>query len=57
MNKSEQSQLCMLLGKLRYDVMETIIEPNLSDETREEYEEMLKAINRILVYSSIKGGK
>lgn len=57
MNKSEQSQLCMLLGKLRYDVMETIIEPNLSNETREEYEEMLKAINRILVYSSIKGGK
>ena len=52
MNKNEQSQLCMLLGKLRYDIMETLIN-STNGEFIEEQKNLIEAINKILSYSYI----
>ena len=52
MNKNEQSQLCMLLGKLRYDIMETLIN-STNGEFIEEQNNLIEAINKILSYSYI----
>ena len=54
MNKNEQSQLCMLLAKMRYDIMEML--QNASDtDFIKECDEVISAINRILSYSYING--
>lgn len=52
MNKNEQSQLCMLLGKLRYDIMKTLINAT-NGEFIEEQNNLIGAINKILSYSYI----
>lgn len=52
MNKNEQSQLCMLLAKLRYDIMETIIGAT-NEKFIKEQNTLIEAINKILGYSYI----
>lgn len=54
MNKNEQSQLCMLLAKMRYDIMEMLQDTSNSDFIKE-CDEVISAINRILGYSYING--
>mgnify|MGYP000112779481 CR=1 FL=1 len=54
MNKNEQSQLCMLLAKMRYDIMEMLQDTSNSDFIKE-CDEVISAINRILSYSYING--
>lgn len=55
MNKQEQSELCRLLAKMRYDIMKYITCPNITEEYYKECDELLTAINRIMVYSYIDG--
>lgn len=54
MNKQEQSDLCRLLGKLRYDVMDSM-QGASNSEFIESQNELIKAINLILTYSYIDG--
>ena len=56
MNKNEQSQLCMLLAKLRYDIMETLIGAS-NNKFIEEQNKLIEAINKILSYSYIDENK
>lgn len=56
MNKYEQSQLCMLLAKMRYDIMEMMKDANNLTYCKE-CNEVITAINRILGYSYINGDK
>ena len=56
MNKQEQSELCKLLAKLRYDAMETSINCTNNDLIKEQ-NKLIEAINLIMVYSYIDGGK
>ena len=53
MNKNEQAQLCMLLAKMRYDIMETMTHQNLDEDYFNKCDDLLSAINRILSYSYI----
>lgn len=54
MNKNEQLQLCMLLVKLRYEIVESII--NEDDESYfDECHQLIEAINRVLAYTPIDG--
>ena len=55
MNKNEQAQLCMLLAKMRYDIMETMTHPDLDKKYFKECDDLLSAINRIIAYSYIDG--
>ena len=52
MNKNEQAQLCMLLAKLRYDIMETLISAT-NEKYIEEQNNLIEAINKVLSYSYI----
>ena len=54
MNKNEQSQLCMLLAKMRYDIMEMSQDASNSNFIKE-CGEVISSINRILSYSYING--
>ena len=54
MNKNEQSQLCMLLAKMRYDIMEMSQDASNSNFIKE-CTEVISSINRILSYSYING--
>lgn len=54
MNKNEQSQLCMLLAKMRYDIME-MAQDAINSNFIKECDEVISAINRILSYSYING--
>lgn len=55
MNKDEQSQLCMLLAKMRYDVMEEISSLMINCQEYKNQEELLNAINKVMCYSYIDG--
>lgn len=55
MNKQEQSDLCRLLGKLRYDIMDSI-QGASNNEFIENQNKLIEAINLILTYSYIDGG-
>lgn len=59
MNKQEQSELCRLLAKMRYDIMKEISFPNITKEHFKRYNDLLTAINMIMGYSYIdmKEGK
>ena len=57
MNKNEQSQLCMLLAKMRYDIMEDMSYLIANGQDYEYKEELLNAINRILGYSYFDNNK
>lgn len=54
MNKNEQAQLCMLLAKLRYDVMESMINAS-SKSYLDDCRKLIDAINKVLTYTSIDG--
>ena len=54
MNKQEQSELCRLLGKLRYDIMDSI-QGATNGEFIESQSKLIEAINLILTYSYIDG--
>lgn len=56
MNKNEQSQLCMLLAKMRYDIMEMIVGAS-SEKFIKECDEIISSINRVLGYSYFSGNK
>ena len=53
MNKQEQSELCKLLAKMRYDIMKEIVCPNITKEYYNKCDELLKAINKLMCYSYI----
>lgn len=53
MNKQEQSDLCALLAKLRYDMMELIVEKEGKDTSKEN--EIINAVNKILNVTMIDG--
>lgn len=55
MNKNEQAQLCMLLAKLRYDVIENMINAN-DKKYLDDCEKLINAINKVLTCTSINGG-
>ncbi len=55
MNKNEQAQLCMLLAKMRYDIMEIMTNQNLDKDYFKKCDDLISAINRILSYSYIDG--
>lgn len=59
MNKQEQSELCRLLAKMRYDIMKEIIFPNITNKHFKRCNDLLTAINMIMGYSYIdmKEGK
>lgn len=52
MNKNEQAQLCMLLAKLRYDLMEFGAKTWYKDD---EYIDLVDAINKIMAFSYLDG--
>lgn len=55
MNKNEQAQLCMLLAKMRYDIMKLITD-NVHNKTFvSKQDEILSAINKVISYSYIDG--
>lgn len=54
MNKQEQSEMCRLLAKLRYDIMELITNTK-SEVIKIEQTKLIEAINKILVYTYIDG--
>ncbi len=55
MNKNEQAQLCMLLAKMRYDIMKLITD-NIHNKTFvSKQDEILSAINKVISYSYIDG--
>lgn len=54
MNKQEQSDLCRLLAKLRYDIMEMMVSTK-TEVVKSEQTKMIEAINKILVYTYIDG--
>jgi len=54
MNKNEQTQLCGLLAKLRYILMEDMIKVT-NDDYIKKNNELIEAINKIIVYSRIDG--
>lgn len=54
MNKNEQAQLCMLLAKVRYDIMSDLISSNI-EEYKNKCKELMDAINKVLTYTSIDG--
>lgn len=53
MNKNEQSQLCMLLAKMRYDIMKSMTECIDNEDYVKECDEFLSAINKVMGYSYI----
>lgn len=53
MNKQEQSDLCALLAKLRYDMMEIILDKEGKNDNKEN--EIINAINKILSVTMIDG--
>ena len=57
MNKNEQSQLCMLLAKMRYDIMKSMIECIDNEKYVKQCDEILSAINKVMSYSYIDGNK
>lgn len=57
MNKNEQSQLCMLLAKMRYDIMKSMIECIDNENYVKQCDEILSAINKVMSYSYIDGNK
>lgn len=59
MNKQEQSELCRLLAKMRYDIMKEIVCPSITKEYYKKCNDLLTAINKIMGYSYIdmKEGK
>lgn len=54
MNKQEQSELCRLLGKLRYDIMDSM-QGATNGNFIESQNKLIEAINLILTYSYIDG--
>lgn len=52
MNKNEQAQLCMLLAKLRYDLMETCAKTGFNNKN---INDVLEAINKIMSFGIIDG--
>ena len=57
MTREEQSQLCMLLAKMRYDIMKDMSIHPTSKIYWKKCDELLSAINRIMSYSYIDGSK
>ena len=57
MNKNEQSQLCMLLAEMRYDIMKSMIECIDNEKYVKQCDEILSAINKVMSYSYIDGNK
>lgn len=57
MNKNEQSQLCMLLAKMRYDIMKSMIECIDNKNYVKQCDEILSAIKKVMSYSYIDGNK
>ena len=57
MNKNEQSQLCMLLAKMRYDIMKLMTECIDNENYVKQCDEILSAINKVMSYSYIDGNK
>ncbi len=53
MNKNEQSQLCMLLAKMRYDIMKSMAECIDNKNYVKQCDEILSAINKVMSYSYI----
>lgn len=53
MNKNEQSQLCMLLAKMRYDIMKSMTECINNKDYIKKCDEILSAINKVMGYSYI----
>ena len=54
MNKNEQVQLCSLLAKLRYILMEDMTK-NIKEDVFKRNQELIEAINKLLPYSRIDG--
>ncbi len=52
MNKNEQAQLCMLLAKLRYDLMEFNAKTGFLND---EYNDLVGAINKIMAFAYLDG--
>lgn len=52
MNKTEQVQLCMLLAKLRYDLMEACAKTGFNNKN---INDILDAINKIMAFGIIDG--
>lgn len=57
MNKNEQSQLCMLLAKMRYDIMKSMTECIDNKNYVKQCDEILSAINKVMSYSYIDVNK
>jgi len=57
MNKVEQCQLCMLLAKMRYDIMRSMVESIDNENYVKQCDEILSAINKVMSYSYIDGDK
>ena len=57
MNKQEQSELCRLLAKMRYDIMKEMFSFDMTKEVSKNLNELLTSINRIMGYSYIDMSK